>query len=105
MKEFDTKQEFDDYVERLAENNQAHETAGSVANRCIVATELISDDQATMSSAGLYGTTRVYPSEVLRWTLRDCLNPRALPDGFRDAAVVLLRNEIKRAERDAGYRD
>lgn len=103
MNDINSREEFEEFVETVAENNIKRDGSNAryVAESVITSIGVLDDDTATLTTVGEeYTDVRITPTQVLQYTLYGCEHPRRLPEGYRRAAVVLLRNEIKEATKN-----
>lgn len=103
MKRINNQVDFYNFVERVAANNIERDgsSAKYVAESVITSIEVFDEDTAVLTIVGGdYSNTRITPTDVLRYTVYDVDNPKQLPSGYRRAAVVLLANEIREAQRN-----
>jgi len=98
MKHFDSQEEYDQFVETLAERKDSETPASRVAEVAITDIEIVDEDNATLLFNGLpYVDTRTTPTEVLLHTVQDT-HPELIDTYYRDVAVNLLSYDIEEAE-------
>jgi|AntRauMinimDraft_4_1070384.scaffolds.fasta_scaffold01807_6 hypothetical protein len=99
MKHFNSQEEYEQFVETLANKKDAEVSAQRVAEVAITDIQIVDKDNATMLFNGEpYVETRTTPTEVLLHTVQDT-DPSKIDTYCRDVAVNLLANDIERVEK------
>ena len=101
-----SKDEFDRYVEMVAENNLEKDGSSSeyVAESVVTDIAVAGKEATTTTTAEPYADQCIDPADVIRYTIGDA-NVDDMPDGFRAVAVDELAEHIKQAQMNIDVED